>query len=517
MTNALDLSRRNRWLPTIGLSLWLIFVLALTLSQWRLVMINADGDPSLHWRIGHWMIEHRAVIRTDTFSHTRDGAPLISKEWLGEILFAGAGDAFGWNGIVLLSAVLIATSLWLLYRLLLAEGNDLVLSLLLTLLAAMSCSVHWLARPHLFTHLFAVIFTWQLRLFDRGKLSTRSLLLRLAPLMMLWANLHGAFFTGLVMIVTFLAGNAMAFLACHGAERTAVRSKLVSLFLLFIASALVTLLNPNGWRLSAQIIKFLHDPVLAHYTNEFRSPNFHSNGIHGFLVELSLIALMLILVRPTINATEIMVMGTWGLLGLLTARNVPIFAIVATPILAQHLTRWLNESRDSNLLTRYRKVCNNVSEINRRADGRWLTGIVLIIVLLVVAKPRVAGGKPILITELLTSRFPMAAVQFLQQNPTVVQGKMFNDYGWGGCLMLILPEHKVFVDGRNDFYGPELIQDFDIVNRIHPGWEDVLRKYKVDWTILPREHPLNELLALHKDWSLTYTDEVTAIYSRRSE
>jgi len=45
------------------LSLWLIFVLGLMLSQWRVVMINSDGDACLHWRIGNWMIEHHAVIR----------------------------------------------------------------------------------------------------------------------------------------------------------------------------------------------------------------------------------------------------------------------------------------------------------------------------------------------------------------------------------------------------------------------------------------------------------------------
>ena len=79
------------------------------------------------------------------------------------------------------------------------------------------------------------------------------------------------------------------------------------------------------------------------------------------------------------------------------------------------------------------------------------------------------------------------------------------------------PLIEVFVDGRNDFYGPELIQDFDTVNRAHTSWEDVLRKYDVGWTILPRAHPLNELLALDKGWSLAYADDVAAIYARKPE
>ena len=112
---------RRLLLPSFSTWLWLLFFLGLSLSSWRLVLINADSDPSFHWRIGNWMIEHGQVIRTDQFSHTRFGAPLISKEWLSEILFAAAGNLLGWNGIVLLSATLIATTMWLLHRRLLAQ------------------------------------------------------------------------------------------------------------------------------------------------------------------------------------------------------------------------------------------------------------------------------------------------------------------------------------------------------------------------------------------------------------
>ena len=158
-----------------------------------------------------------------------------------------------------------------------------------------------------------------------------------------------------------------------------------------------------------------------------------------------------------------------------------------------------------------------MNEINARADGRWLVACVLVMLMLVMAKPRLVGGQPILVTELLTNRFPVAAVQFLRQEPPVVHGEMFNDYGWGGYLELALTDHKVFVDGRNDFFGPTLIKEFDTVNRVQPGWDADLQKYNVGWTILPRAHPLNQLLALHKDWSLSYTDDVAAIYSRKSE
>ena len=49
------------------------------------------------------------------------------------------------------------------------------------------------------------------------------------------------------------------------------------------ACLLASLLNPNGWQLHAQILGFLRSPVVATYANEFRSPNFHSTAMRGFL------------------------------------------------------------------------------------------------------------------------------------------------------------------------------------------------------------------------------------------
>jgi hypothetical protein len=479
--------------------IWLVVLLILCLSDWRLVMINADGDPSLHWRIGHWMIEHHAVLRVDQFSHTRFGAPLITKEWLSEVIFTAAEDKLGWNGAVLVGALLIATTLWLLYRWLLAEGCEPLLATGLVLLAALASTNHWLARPHLITLLLTVVFAWRLRTYDRhSEAGALRLLAPLIPLMTLWANLHGAFFTGFVLFGVYVAGNL------------AQPKKAATLVIAGAACVAASFINPNGWHLHAHIVQFLRDPVLANFTNEFRSPNFHTGAMRGFLLQLFVLVALLIVVRPRLRSTDVLLIGTWGYLALQTVRNVPIFAIIVTPILAEYWQAAIHNAGHSPVMERYRRLSTNVTRVDHSTDGPVMVVIVLIVLLGVLA-------KPIVVTEMLADHFPVAATRFVAANPHAVSGEMFNDYGWGGYLMLAMPERRVFVDGRNDFYGPELIHDFDTVNRVNAGWEDILRKYKVDWTILPRAHPLNALLALHKDWNLSYTDEVTAIYSRQSE
>jgi hypothetical protein len=204
-------------------------------------------------------------------------------------------------------------------------------------------------------------------------------------------------------------------------------------------------------------------------------------------------------------------------LALLATRNVPIFALVITPILAEHWQIGLANAKPGRLLDFYRRLSANVTRLDRLADGRATAALAFIVLVIVLAKPHLLGGEPVITTDVLSNRFPVAAVQFVTAHPQAVHGEMFNDYGWGGYLMLVLPEHKVFVDGRNDFYGDDLIKDFVDVNKVHSDWDAVLRRYGVGWTILPRDHPLNILLALHTDWSAAYTDDVTAIYTRKTE
>ena len=508
MTDAIPIHpTKRRWLPSVGVLLWLLFFVGLSVSDWRLVTINADGDPCLHWRIGNWMIEHRTVIRTDQFSHTRLGAPLISKEWLSEIVFATAGNALGWNGIVLLSAALIATTLWLLYHQLVTEENGPLLATGLVLTAAFACSMHWLARPHLVTHLLTVVFAWRLRSFSMGRETPRRLFIMLVPLMALWTNLHGAFATGLVLIGIYAAGSVC--------RRDWPKARM---FVWLAAACLfVSLANPNGWKLHAQILNFLRTPELSRLANEFRSPNFHSGGTHGFLLELLILALLLLVARPRLCATEVLLTSVWGYFALRSVRNVPLFALVVTPVIAAHLDEFLRAAQDKVWWRWYWKLSSDVSAFDRSVSGRVPAAIAAAVLVMMMGKPSWLGIPPVLTADLLPNRFPVTVVErFVKSKEArlALHGEMFNDYGWGGYLMLALPERKVFIDGRNDFYGRELVEEFNSVDDVKPRWEQVLDKYHVGWTLLPPKHALNSLLALDAEWKRVYADDVAVIYVR---
>lgn len=502
-----DASAR-RWLPSLSAMIWITLFLGLNLSSARIVLISADSDAAWHRRFGEWMIQHHAIARVDDFLHTYRG-PLVTRDWLSEVLFATAALVFGWGGFALLAAVLIATCYWLLHRQLLAEGCDAILATALVLVAMLACSMQWLARPLLFTHLLSLVFAWQLRWFQQGRVSARQLFLLLPPVMVFWVNLHGAFIIGLVLLAMHALGSAI-----DAIRQTVPRSKPKILIALLLLCGAASLMNPNTWRLPAQILGFLQSRELSAITTEFASPNFHTVGMHGFLLLLLLLTTTLLLARPKFTATDVLLVGGWGYFALLSARNVPIFALVVTPLLGHWITGFLQTNQSSWWSRIYR------ARVARIIPGDPIASVAMamaavVCLTLVMAKPTIAGGPPVLVTDFPPNRYPTDVVEYLRANPETVHGEMFNLLLWGGYLEFALPEQKPFIDSRIGFYGVDFVREFRTANDPKPGWETVFAKYHVGWTLLPPQHPLNQILRLHPDWQLVFSNRQALVFSHR--
>jgi len=359
-----------------------------------------------------------------------------------------------------------------------------------------------------------VAFAWQLRWFNHGRTAPCRLLVLLPVLMALWANLHGAFIVGFVLIGVYLAGAIVNWARATGEQRPALRQRVTVLVVLGITCSLASLLNPSGWKLPVQVIRYTSSPLMMGITQEFLPPNFHDLGTLPFAIVLVLTLLMLFIARPRLNVTDGLLLIVWLVLSLRMVRNAPVFALVVTPILAEHWNAYLSAAAPFWILRSYRSLSARLASVDQMAGARGLTALAVVAMILVLAKPRLFGGQPLLSTELPANQFPVAAVKFIRQSPNAVHGEMFNDYIWGGYFILAMPERKVFFHPNAIVYGEEVVRDFLQVNGVQPGWEDILKKYHVDWTILPREHRLNRLLAQCADWRLVYTDQVATIYGR---
>src|SRR6202165_4547511 len=177
------------------LPLWVgVFAYALLFVAGDRLLLDADTQGQV--TVGQWILDHRAVPETDVYSFTMRGQPWISTQWLAQVVFAKTFAIAGWSGPVVLAASAIAATFALLARFLnrhLSESTTLVF-----VAAALALTVpHLLARPHVLALPIMVMWVGELiAAADRRGAPS----FRLLPLMALWANLHGGFVFGLVLV-----------------------------------------------------------------------------------------------------------------------------------------------------------------------------------------------------------------------------------------------------------------------------------------------------------------------------
>src|SRR5580693_7144295 len=280
--------------PSVG---DLIFAALLGLLAYTTLSVRLLGDAGIGWHIrtGQIILATHAIPRVDPFSATMSGRVWFAWEWLYDALVGWLESAAGLNGVVLFTALVIATVFAWTFRLLLRRGTNMLVALVLVLLAASAAMIHFLARPHVVSWLFTVAWFWILDSSDESCWTSGSeslaasetnprrgwVLWLLPPLMLVWVNVHGGFLLGFVLLGIYWCSAAWQWFRLKedrfdDALRRIRAGWLVrALTLTGIVSGLATLVNPYGFRLHVHIYRYLANRFLMDHIDEFQSPNFH--------------------------------------------------------------------------------------------------------------------------------------------------------------------------------------------------------------------------------------------------
>jgi hypothetical protein len=489
----------KRWslLPSAAEIIFISIFLRLVFNAGILL---SDGDTGYHIRAGEFIIQARTVPKTDVFSLWMPALSWTAHEWLSEVLMAVVHDSAGLIGIVVLFSLTIATTYVLLFRMLCADSHDVLMSLLLTVTAATTSSIHWLARPHIFSLMLTVVWYSVLNRFHyRGK----NQLFVLPFIMLLWVNLHGGYIFGLMLLLVYLLGNlaGLYFSEKSGAPERVYKSK--SLATIFAACLLASFCNPQGYRILFFPFALASDPFLMNNVREFLSPNFHEPLTFKYLL-LASIALFA-LSRVALNRVELGLVLLTTYMALYSARYIPIYAVVTAPILLRLLDR-LKHDFPLNPMNWLSRRSAAFSLINRRSLGYlWLTGSILVVFTL--------AHMSSLHGEFDDTLFPKKAVDFIMAEH--ISGNLFNNEEFGDYMIYrAWPKYRVFFDGRSDMYGGILGAEYLRVARTLPGWQDVLKKRRIDWIFFNTGSMLSSTLNTDPTWQLIYSDPVASIFVR---
>ena len=264
------------FVPRLGLG-----AVVLAIGLMAKVLVPHFEDPDFYWHIktGEYLLSTWPLPGSDVFTYTHSGNPWVLSEWLAQIVLYLVFATTGYLGIAVLVAGLCAFCGWLTYLNCRRHMGNPVHAIIVALV----CSLFFVTaapRPHLFSFIF---FAATLFVLLEFKYARRDRLLVLLPaILLLWANAHGGFFIGLVLVFVFAGSEWLRHgfkskgaldasaaqkaqpVVCGGFARHPCQSAFAFAF--------------GGIRVEAIVLSGDTQTI-----NEWQSPSFHAPLTQGFL------------------------------------------------------------------------------------------------------------------------------------------------------------------------------------------------------------------------------------------
>ena len=466
-------------------------------------------DPDFYWHLktGQYLIDTKSIPAVDMFSWTKFGSEWVTHEWLSEVMMYVVFTVLGYGGLIVFFAGIITTTFSLAYvRCKEVAGHPYVAGFAV-LLGAAATMPTWGVRPQMFSMLFASIFVLVMGNYYRER-RTR-MIWWLIPLTVLWVNIHAGFAMGLALIFLTIVSIGVDALLLREQSLAHTWQRIRPLLVLVVICGAAVCLNPAGPRMYSYPFETLRSHAMMQFIQEWRSPNFHEPMFQAlalfFLVTLAAVALSPKRVRPG----ELLVLLVMALATLRSSRNVPFFALVAIPTVAESLWSWVASQAWGRRFTIAEK-----REFGRDYTVKLVFNITVMLlmplaVIVFAVGYRVTNQR---LTEAET--YPVTAVDFIAKER--LPQPIFNEYGWGGYLIWRLyPDYRVNMDGRADVYGDDLIEQFLAVHDGEPQWREYLNQHGVRSVLVKPDVPLASLLRDDVAWQKVFEDKGSVVFVRR--
>jgi hypothetical protein len=286
------------WISALGARcvLGFLFFFAFFMGCW----IAGAGlhDPDTCWLLamGKFIFETGSIPSADPFSYSfgsltanggtvdfeallgsgKTGAPrvFVPYQWLTEVIFylaykIGAGYAL----LILVDCVLVTGLLagpLMFFR---SLRSPMLPGVLLTILAVVAASFHFLARPEIFSYLFflvmlGLVVRFRLKLENNTPFQKKDLVAMISPalLMVVWANMHTGFMSIFIWLCAFCVITSVEVLC----RPKVAKSVLALPWILFGTLVVASMLNPFGPALWRYVPELFFSP-LNRYINELSS------------------------------------------------------------------------------------------------------------------------------------------------------------------------------------------------------------------------------------------------------
>lgn len=459
-------------------------VLASVLIGGRYRLLN-DPGTLWHLRLGREILHARQVPRADFLTFTHEGDPWIDQSWLFDVGLAAVVDCGGWSAAGAICGLAIAAVYAGLARGLLREGRAPLVVLVVGILAAGVGATHFLIRPHVVTLAF-VLISLRLCLHQHEKGGFRVFLV---PLLVIpWANMHGGFLAGPVIVLTALAGHAVS--GKWDQERRRQLGRFGAAGGLCLIAALI---NPYGFNLYRHVGRLLVSSGVTELIEEYQPISFGKPDARA--VEWVLLALIAL---PTVSTARMsryeLAHGLlWLHLSLASVRHAPLFGLAVAPGFARLLDG----------LPGFRAEAGG--DVEPVTLSIWPGAAALGLGIAVAFHVPLVSFDP--------SHWPVAALPALNQSPTA--SRLFHEQDWGGFIEAeCRPQRASYIDDRFELFGKQGVLDYIRALEGGPDWDELRDRQSIRLVWVRPDRGLARRLLSDPDWRVRHRDKVSVLFER---
>jgi len=504
-----------------------------------------------HMAVGREILATGHIPTVDTFSFTAAGTPYPSYAafWLPEVVLYGLYTLGGPALVVFVHSLTVTTAYGLTLALAWRISGSPRIAAAATLFAAALGINDWNVRPQAFTFFLAPLFLWAIHEIRRSAgVSLQTCIrgpnlrwLAVFPLgMAFWANCHGSFPLGLLIVGLWVADEVWG--AVRGGEggRGSARPlpRIAAAASALALAAAASLLNPRGPGALSYLAGMSVHPVIQGMVPEWAPPTFSTLTGALFLTGLLATAALLALSPLRPEPLELLLFLAFGALGLRTVRGAIWFGLALAPVWAAHLSAVFGTSlrsvpdHERPFVVSHEAKRSGVPKAQNgtplrsvpdyeRGYKRDLPATLLAVLLTAGALVTLPWFKerlplPPAKAGLISAETPVAATEFLLRER--LPGPLFHAMPFGSYLVWAAqPEYPVFVDSRIELYPVEVWLDYLHISAAGCGWEERLARYGVRTLMLsPQEQPaLVAAARASPRWRQVYEDTAAILFVRQ--
>lgn len=460
-----------------------------------------DSDLGWYLKYGEYFAQHHTILRDNTFSSMMPNYQWVNHSWVTDILSYNVFHAFGFWGLNILAALSISLTFYFFAKAakLTLWEEAFIFPVLLYLESPLN-SVSF--RAQILSFLFLGILFYILSIYEKEKSKK---LFWIIPLFLIWANFHGEFVLGLIVLGIWSTFYIVSHAIELGKNKVYLLAEELKIFIfLFILLILATLINPFGIGIYVEIFRHFFNPWQK-YIAEWLP-----------FEELS---------RVWWNH---IIMGTFILVGFISLfftakwkQKIPYLGIISILFILSFLMRryaWPLYYMSLPLIA----TVSNLFKPPSRKIQNIILGIVLPVILVIIIFIKTPFDQYISMSWEKYCAFYRGcspkAVAFLIKNQ-LTDENLFTLYDWGGWLIWNYPEIKPTIDGRMVLWQDE--KGYSAFAAYYPVEQD-LKNHDIEKTnynvafISPSKPVYHRLMELAKQgkWKLVYNDTYAGIFVR---